>query len=102
MKSIIEFDLVSMTGTKDKTGQTKTTPTTTSHIGEIKSITQNEYYKAEQAGIRPQGIIIMSRFDYSGETQLKIGNDTFTIYRTYQPGTDRIELYYGERVGNNG
>ena len=102
MKAIIEFDLVSMTGSKDSTGQTKTTPTPKTYIGEVKSITQNEYYKADQAGIRPQGIIIMSRFDYDGETQLQIGSDTFTIYRTYQPGIDKIELYYGERVGNNG
>lgn len=71
-------------------------------IGNKKSVYQNEYFKAEQAGLRAQGIIEMSKFDYTGESKLKIGGDIYTIYRTFDVGTDRIELYYGERVGNNG
>lgn len=100
MNKIVDFSLVSETLTKDTTGQSKATPKITACIGEMKSVYQNEFYKAEQAGIRPQGILVVSAFDYDGQAKLKIGTKTFTIYRTFEVGTDRIELYYGERVGN--
>lgn len=103
MRKIVTFNLISMVNSTDKTGQTKATPTPSADlIGQVKSVSQNEFYKADQAGLRPQGVIEMSAFDYSNQTELKIGDDTFVIYRTYMPGTDRIELYYGERIGKNG
>ena len=100
MKKIIDFKLVNESFTKDTTGQSKATPTTTSCIGSLKSVYQDEFYKAEQAGIRPKGIIEMSSFDYGGQSKLKIGKAEFLIYRTFEVGTDLIDLYYGERVGN--
>jgi len=100
MNKIVDFSLVAETLTKDTTGQSKATQKTTACIGKMMSVYQNEFYKAEQAGIRPQGVIEVSSFDYSGEAKLTIGTKTYTIYRTHEVGTDRIELYYGERVGN--
>lgn len=100
MKKIIDFSLVTETLTKDTTGQSIAKTTTTDCIGTLKSVYQDEFYKAEQAGIRPKGVIEMSSFDYGGQTKLKIGSQTFTIYRTYEVGTDLIDLYYGERAGN--
>lgn len=102
MNQIVDFSLLSEIISKDAMGQTVRTPKERELIGTQKSVYQNEYYKAEQAGLRPQGIIEISSFDYEGESKLKLGKDTFTIYRTFKVGTDRIELYYGERVGNNG
>lgn len=103
MKRIISFNLINETMTKDTTGQPKTIPTPSKDlIGQLHSVYQNEFYKAEQAGIRPQGVIEMSIFDYGGQNKLTIGSEEFTIYRTFEVGTDRIELYFGERVGNNG
>lgn len=100
MNHIISFSLPKTTSTKDATGQTTVTKVWKSRIGQQKSVYQNEFYKADQAGIRAQGIIEMSSFDYGGEASLIIGSQEFTIYRTREIGTDRIELYYGERVGN--
>lgn len=100
MYKIIDFELVVETKTKDKTAQSKSTQVFRSVLGQQKSVYQNEFFKAEQAGLRPQGVIEMSSFDYGGEALLRIGKDVYTIYRTYELGTDRIELYYGERVGN--
>lgn len=103
MIQIVDFTLISEKLVKDPYGQTvPSTPEEKNLIGNKKSVYQNEYFKAEQAGLRAQGIIEMSKFDYSGESKLKIGGDIYTIYRTFDVGTDRIELYYGERVGNNG
>lgn len=100
MNHLIDFYLVKQTKTKDSTGQTKTQDTFVLRTGIQKSVYSNEFYKAEQAGLRPQGVIEMSSFDYANESFIKIGTQTYSIYRTYLRGTDRIELYYGERVGN--
>lgn len=102
MNRVILFDLISEVAQKDSTGQTKKIKFYQSALGTQKSVYQNEFYKADQAGIRPQGVIVMNVFDYSGEVLLKIGNQEFSIYRTFEVGTDKIELYYGEKVGNNG
>lgn len=100
MNKIIDFKLISETSTIDSTGQSITTPKERTVIGEQLSVYQEEFFKAEQGGIRSRGMVKMSAFDYEGEKFLKIGNEKYTIYRTFERGTDRIELYYGERVGN--
>lgn len=102
MNKVILFDLVKEVAQKDSTGQTKKVKTYQSALGTQKSVYQNEFFKADQSGIRPQGVIIMNVFDYSNEQMLRIDSSEYLIYRTFEVGTDRIELYYGERVGNNG
>ena len=102
MYKIVDFYLLTETKTKDRAGQLIPVETQTLCIGKEKSVYQNEYYKAEQNGLRPQGVIEMSAFDYSGQKFLLLNGNKFSIYRTYEIGTDRIELFYGERVGNNG
>jgi hypothetical protein len=102
MKQIIDFKLITEVLTKDKTGQSKREKSYTDYlVGEVKSVTQTEFYKADEAGIRPQCVIVMSVFDYESDaTKVLLGSKEYSIYRTYQTGTDRIELYVGERVGN--
>ena len=99
MNNILLFDLIKEVSTKDKTGQSIKVKTFQCALGKQKSVYQNEFYQAEQVGLRPQGVIVMNRFDYNNEKALKIGNDEFVIYRTFEVGTDKIELYYAERVG---
>lgn len=99
MNSIILIDLISTATSKDKTGQTTTTKIRRCALGKQKSVYQNEFYQAEQAGIRPQGVIVINKFDYEGEKLLSIDDKEFVIYRTFEVGTDKIELYYAEKVG---
>ena len=100
MNHLIDFYLVRESKQKDSTGQTTTQKTFVLRMGRQKSIYQDEFYKAEQAGLRPSGVIVMSSFDYSNERFIKIGVQEYSIYRVYYDGTDKVELYYGERVGN--
>lgn len=99
MFHLIDFFLVHEVKTQDSTGQTSSARTLRARLGQQKSVYQAEFFKAEEAGIRPQGIIVMNSFDYGGEDELQIGTTRYSIYRTYEVGTDKIELYYGERVG---
>lgn len=101
----VSFFLLGETRTKDQTGQTVTTKTEIEAIGIQSSTYQNEFFQADQAGLRPQGSIKMNSADYHGEKLLgfKDANQNMTvysIYRTFEPDNDWIELYYGSRVGN--
>ena len=101
MNSIVDFYLLQDTTYKDSTGQVhKGPPTQILCIGKLGSVYQSEYFKADQAGLRPEGTIEMSFFDYHKEKKLLLDGNTYTIYRTFRLGTDKIQLYFGERVGD--
>lgn len=100
----ISFNLINESYSKDSTGQWVPSgkPTEVSCIGLQKSVSQNEFFQADQSGIRAEGVIEMNSVEYSGEKKLSINGVLYTIYRTYEPKDkpDIIELHYGERVGN--
>ena len=100
----VSFTLISQAYEKDATGQMvpKGEPTKANVIGLQKSVYQNEFFQADQAGIRAEGVIEMNIADYTGQSKLIFDGKPYTIYRTYErkDKPDTIELYYGERVGN--
>ena len=100
MNHIVKVSLIKEVTSKDVTGQTVTTKSYIDIIGKQSSIYEREFYKAEQIGLRPEGVIETSAFDYNGEKLILIDSKEYSIYRTFLKGTDRIELFYGERVGN--
>ena len=100
MNPIVKFKLVSETTSKDSTAQTISTPNEADCIGKLRSIYEREFFQAAEAGIRPECVIETSAFNYHGERFVKIDENVLTVYRTFKKGTDKIELYIGERVGN--
>lgn len=100
MNPIVNFKLVSETTSKDSTAQTISTPNEADCIGKLRSIYEREFFQAAEAGIRPECVIETSAFNYHGERFVKINEGVLTVYRTFKKGTDKIELYIGERVGN--
>lgn len=100
MNPIVKFQLISETTSKDSTAQTISTQTSSDCIGKLRSIYEREFFQAAEAGIRPECVIETSAFNYHGERFVKVNQDLLTVYRTFKKGTDKIELYIGERVGN--
>ena len=100
MNPIVKFKLVSETTSKDSTDQNISTPPESDCIGKLRSIYESEFFQAAEAGLRPECVIETSAFNYHGERFVKVNDDLLTVYRTYKKGTDKIELYIGERVGN--
>lgn len=100
MQLIVDFDLVSSVEEKDSLGQVHTTPSYTSCVGVMKSVYEKEFFQASQNGIRPSFVIETFFSNYGGEKQIRYNDEVYTIYRTYRKGTDKIELYCEERVGN--
>ena len=100
MNPIVKFKLISETTSKDSTAQTISTPNEADCIGKLRSIYEREIFQAAEAGIRPECVIETSAFNYHGERFVKVDENVLTVYRTFKKGTDKIELYIGERVGN--
>ena len=98
----ISFILLTPVKEKDSLGQMVPSgdPIKRKCIGSLKSVSQNEFFKASQEGLEPEGMIEMNPIEYRGEALILIGGQEYTIYRTYERDTDKIEVYFGKRVGN--
>lgn len=65
---------------------------------EISSVGGQEVLKASQSGIKPQCRIKLWKYEYENQQLIRIGDDYFTVYRTYVD-KEMIELYLERRVG---
>ena len=64
-----------------------------------KSISQNEFYKAAQSGLKPQFVLEISAFDYNSEDLVEYNGTMYQIYRTYERPDEIIELYCIKKAG---
>lgn len=62
--------------------------------------TRVEFFEASRSGLRPSYQFNVNPLDYKGETEIEYEGKVYTVYRTYQPDADTIELYTEERIGN--
>lgn len=100
MRELVEVTLYTEVITKDRVGQSIRTRSDVKIQGIRSSISQSEFFSADQSGIRPDFKLDIYSGDYSGQTSLSVDGNDYTVYRTYSPRRDRIELYVGERVGD--
>lgn len=100
MDRSIDFILLSKTRAKNDIGQYEETVTERTVFGRIGDVSASEFFAGGQAGFKPEYRITMFAPDYEGEDQCKIGDEVFSIYRTYHATTDTLELYLERRAGN--
>lgn len=67
-------------------------------------VSRSEFFAAGQIGIHPEYEFIINPAEYSGEklaeyTDEKGKTHKLEIYRIYESGPDRLELYCSEAVG---
>lgn len=95
-----EITLLAKTRQKNAIGVYEETITERTVFGQIGSVSASEFFAGGQAGFKPEYRVTMFAPDYDGEDSCRIGDETFTIYRTYLARTDVIELYLERRAGN--
>lgn len=100
MKELIEVTLFTESIRKDSVGQSIKTRVEDTVKAVRMSVAQSEYFNADQSGIRPDFKLVMYSGDYAGQKSLSVDGEEYTIYRTFSPRRDKIELYVGERVGD--
>ena len=69
-----------------------------------RAVTRREFYEAQQAGLRPSLVLVLSnRADYAGEKVALFHGTEYTVLRTYWTDDgDEIELTLEERTANYG
>lgn len=100
MDRSVEFTLLAKTRQKNAIGVYEETITERTVYGQVGSVSASEFFAGGQAGFKPEYRVTMFAPDYEGEDSCRIGDETFTIYRTYLARTDVIELYLERRAGN--
>lgn len=95
-----EITLLAKTRQKNAIGVYEETITERTVYGQVGSVSASEFFAGGQAGFKPEYRVTMFAPDYEGEDSCRIGDETFTIYRTYLARTDVIELYLERRAGN--
>ena len=63
-----------------------------------KSVNQSEFFKACEAGLKPQLMILIFAVDYNNENKVKVDDKVYYIYRTYQKTKDKLELYLSTKL----
>lgn len=66
---------------------------------DVRSVGQTEFFEAGRNGLQAALQVIMLSQEYQGETECRIGEKLYRIYRTYKRRTDELELYLESRVG---
>lgn len=63
------------------------------------SITRTEFYHAGQSGLSPELKLTVFYGDYNGETIVEFRGKRYSVYRTYTPDEETVELYLVRKVG---
>jgi len=67
----------------------------------VDSVSRAEFYEGGRAGLNPEYRITMFFADYNGEVLVGYNGRNYSVYRTYQAGTDIIELYVERKNGTD-
>jgi SPP1 family predicted phage head-tail adaptor len=99
-----ELKLISRTPTtmRDSRGQVIYTEKSETALCEVVPIARDEFFNGAQVGLNPEYEFKINPIEYSGQKILEFEGRRFSIYRTYQPAPDTLELYAEYTVGLNG
>ncbi len=89
-------------GSKNKYGVISTEKTVKEVFCKLESATRLEFFGGGRNGLNPQYKLIMFAGDYEGEPTVIYNDLQYSVYRTFQPSMDVIELYVERKGGTNG
>ena len=90
--------LITQTITTDKYGNEEATETEKTIFCEVDSISQTEFFAAENTELNPEYKFTIFFGDYDGQDLVKFNGARYSIYRTYRTGDD-LELYTERKIG---
>lgn len=95
--------LIGTVSRKDENGVMRKTETRTMVRADISGTTQSEFFEAGRAGLKASDVTItIPARKYHGEEILEYKGRRLSVYRTYPPAADLIELHCEQKGGTNG
>ena len=98
MRDVIAY-LIGKTITMNSRKQEVETDTRTEIMALYESVSQSEFYKGGEAGLKPEFRLTTAIIDYSGEKEVELDGKRYGIYRTFEVDKDYIELYCERKGG---
>ena len=98
MRDVIAY-LIGKAITKNEYKQEVETDTRTEIMALYESVSQSEFYKAGEAGLKPEFRLTTAIIDYNGEKEVELDGKRYGIYRTFEVDKDYIELYCERKGG---
>ena len=98
MRDVIAY-LIGKAITKNEYKQEVETDTRTEIMALYESVSQSEFYKGGEAGLKPEFRLTTAIIDYSGEKEVELDGKRYGIYRTFEVDKDYIELYCERKGG---
>lgn len=90
--------LITQTITTDKYGNEVATETEKTVYCEVDSVSQSEFFAAENTELNPEYRFTIFFGDYDGQSLVKFNGARYSVYRTYRTGDD-LELYTERKIG---
>lgn len=97
---ITEIKLIKKTYSANAIGDQIATETKRTVFAELSSVSEREFFDAGQNGLKPDRKFTVKTCEYEHEDALEYNSQQYSIYRTYERGDGRVELYTERRVGN--
>lgn len=91
--------LVAVTLTRNTDGEEERTETERVVYCKANSVGSNEFFKAQQTGMRSSICLIVDSEEYANEPEAVYNGTGLSIYRTYVRGDGFTELYLEDRAG---
>lgn len=63
------------------------------------SVSFDEILRAEQLGFKAKHKLVLNDFEYNGEQVVEMEGKRLAVYRTYNPGGGKIEVYVESKLG---
>lgn len=92
--------LISETWSQDSYGVSVASESRKKIYAQVDSVTASEWFEGGRNGLNPEYRFRIYRFEYNGEEILEYKGKRYTIYRTYSPRDDALELYAEKRKGH--
>lgn len=90
--------LITQAITTDKYGNEVATETEKTIFCEVDSVSQSEFFAAENTELNPEYRFTIFFGDYDGQSLVKFNGARYSVYRTYRTGDD-LELYTERKIG---
>jgi hypothetical protein len=94
--------LVAVTRTQNDFGVWEEHETRRNVFCQVDSVSRSEFFEGGRNGLNPEYRFKLFFGDYNGETVVIFKGSAYSVYRTYQPRTDTVELYVERKGGTNG
>lgn len=83
----------------DEIGNQRAAETKQTILCKRQSVKRSEFYDAKQFDLKPEIILTVHAYEYSGEPLVEFKGKRYSVIKTFEVGTEEVELTCGTKKG---